>query len=120
MAKSDAKGAGGADARSDLVRGTLEMLILKALLPGPLHGLGVAKRVTQITRGAFEVGPGSLFPALHRMEAEGWLTSAWSESENRRRAKFYTVTRSGRRRLEHESKRWGRVSLAIARALEAT
>ncbi len=120
MAKSDTKGAGGVDARSDLVRGTLEMLILKALVPGPLHGLGVAKRVAQITRGAFEVGPGSLFPALHRMKAEGWLASEWSESENRRRAKFYTLTRAGRRQLDHETKRWGRVSLAIARALEAT
>lgn len=120
MAKPEAKGAGGADARSDLVRGTLEMLILKALVPGPLHGLGVAKRVAQITRGAFEVGPGSLFPALHRMEAEGWLASEWSESENRRRARFYRLTKSGRRQLEHETRRWGRVSLAIARALEAT
>ncbi|HYV20017.1 MAG TPA: PadR family transcriptional regulator [Verrucomicrobiae bacterium] len=122
MAKAETKsaGSGAADARSDLVRGTLEMLILKALVPGPLHGLGVARRVGQITRGAFEVGPGSLFPALHRMEAAGWLASEWSESENRRRAKFYTLTKAGRRRLEHESKRWGRVSLAIARALEAT
>jgi PadR family transcriptional regulator len=122
VAKSDAGGgrAGAGDARSDLVRGTLEMLILKALVPGPLHGLGVARRIAQITRGAFEVGPGSLFPALHRMQAEGWLVSAWSESENRRRAKFYTLTKDGRRQLEHESKRWGRVSLAIARALEAT
>jgi transcriptional regulator len=110
--------AGGA--KSDLVRGTLEMLILKALAAGPLHGLGVARRIAQITRGAFEVGPGSLFPALHRMEAEGWLASAWSESENRRRAKFYTLTKAGHRQLEHESKRWGKVSLAIARALEAT
>ena len=108
------------DAKSDLVRGTLEMLILKALVPGPLHGLGVARRITQITRGAFDVGPGSLFPALHRMEGEAWLTSAWSESENRRRARFYTLTKSGRRQLERESERWGRVSLAIARALEAT
>jgi len=108
------------DARSDLVRGTLEMLILKALVPGPLHGLGVARRIAQITRGAFEIGPGSLFPALHRMEAQGWLTSAWSESENRRRARFYTLTRPGRRQLDLESKRWGKVSLAIARALEAT
>jgi transcriptional regulator len=112
----------GADAgtKSDLVRGTLEMLILKALVPGPLHGLGVSRRIAQITRGAFDVGPGSLFPALHRMESEGWLTSAWSESENNRRARFYTLTKSGRRQLERESKRWGRVSLAIARALQAT
>jgi len=119
-ARQDPEGAKSGDAKSDLVRGTLEMLILKALVPGPLHGLGVARRIAQITRGAFDVGPGSLFPALHRMEGEAWLTSAWSESENRRRARFYTLTKSGRRQLERESERWGRVSLAIARALEAT
>jgi PadR family transcriptional regulator len=102
------------------VRGTLEMLVLKALAAGPLHGLGVSRRIAQMTRGAFAVGPGSLFPALHRMEEAGWLASSWSESENRRRARFYTLTRAGRRRLQHESERWGRVSLAIARALETT
>lgn len=106
--------------KSELVRGTLEMLVLKALAAGPLHGLGVSRRIAQMTRGAFSVGPGSLFPALHRMEEEGWLASSWSESENRRRAKFYTLTRAGRRQLQHESERWGRVSLAIARALEST
>ncbi|HKQ97997.1 MAG TPA: PadR family transcriptional regulator [Candidatus Polarisedimenticolia bacterium] len=109
-----------ADAKTELVRGTLEMLILKALVPGSLHGLGVARRVGQISRGAFEVRPGSLFPALHRMEEEGWLTSSWSESENKRRAKFYTLTRAGRRQLQAETERWGRVMHAIARALEAT
>lgn len=109
-----------ADAKTELVRGTLEMLILKALQPGPLHGLGVSRRVGQISRGAFDVRPGSLFPALHRMEEEGWLTSSWSESENRRRAKFYTLTRAGRRQLRAETERWGRVAHAIARALEAT
>jgi transcriptional regulator len=102
------------------VRGTLEMLILKALIPGPLHGVGVARRVGQITRGAFRVGPGSLFPGLHRMEKQGWVVSSWSESENNRRARFYTLTTAGRRRLGHESERWGRIALAIARALEAT
>lgn len=102
------------------MRGTLEMLILKALIPGPLHGVGVARRVGQITRGAFRVGPGSLFPALHRMEEQGWVVSSWSESENNRRARFYTLTTAGRRRLGHESERWGRIALAIARALEAT
>ena len=93
---------------------------LKALAAGPLHGLGVSRRIAQITRGAFDVGPGSLFPALHRMEEAGWLASSWSESENRRRARFYTLTKAGRRQLEHESRRWGRVSLAISRALETT
>jgi transcriptional regulator len=106
--------------KSELVRGTLEMLVLKALAAGPLHGLGVSRRISQMTRGEFAVGPGSLFPALHRMEEEGWLASSWSESENRRRAKFYTLTRAGRRQLQHESERWSRVSLAIARALETT
>ncbi|HUD72900.1 MAG TPA: PadR family transcriptional regulator [Dongiaceae bacterium] len=109
-----------ASEKSELVRGTLEMLILKALAAGPLHGLGVSRRIAQVTRGAFAVGPGSLFPALHRMEEEGWLAATWSESENRRRARFYTLTRAGRRQLQQQSERWGRVSLAIARALEST
>jgi transcriptional regulator len=102
----------------DLLQGTLDLLILRTLRLGPLHGLGVARRIEQITRGTFQVGPGSLFPALHRMEESGWLTSAWGESENRRRAKYYELTRAGRRQLETETARWGRISLAIERALE--
>ncbi len=102
-----------------LVQGTLDMLILKALATTELHGLGISRRIEQITRGTFQVKPGSLFPALHRMEEQGWLVSAWGESENSRRAKYYRLTNAGRRQLEHEADRWGKISLAIARALKA-
>jgi transcriptional regulator len=104
---------------TDLLPGTLDLLILKAVSLGPLHGLGVSRRIEQITSGTFQVKPGSLFPALHRMEAQNWLTSEWGESEANRRAKYYRLTKSGRRQLETETQRWGRVSIAIARALEA-
>jgi transcriptional regulator len=103
----------------NLLQGTLDLLILKALALDPMHGLGIARRVGQITAGTFEVKPGSLFPALHRMEEAGWLASSWGESENNRRAKYYRLTKVGRRQLSVEAAQWGRVSLAIARALEA-
>jgi len=105
--------------RTTLLQGTLDLLILKALATGDLHGLGVSRRIQQITRGTFVVQPGSLFPALHRLEEAGWLTSTWNPSENNRRAKYYTVTRAGRRQLEQETAEWNRIALAIARALEA-
>ena len=104
----------------DLLQGTLDLLVLKALALGPLHGLGVSSRIEQITRGAFQVKPGSLFPALHRMEEAGWLESSWGDSENNRRAKFYRLTKAGRRQLETETADWQRISLAIATALKAT
>ena len=104
----------------DLLQGTLDMLILKVLGLGPLHGLGISRRIEQVTRRTFQVKPGSLFPALHRMEEEGWLSSHWGESENNRRAKYYQLTKTGRRQLESETERWGRISIAIARALEAS
>lgn len=104
----------------ELLQGTLDMLILKALALGPLHGLGVSRRIEQVTRGTFQVKPGSLFPALHRMEEEGWLAASWGESETRRRAKYYVLTKAGRKQLEAEEERWGRIALAIARALEAS
>jgi PadR family transcriptional regulator, regulatory protein PadR len=104
----------------ELVQGTLDMLILKALALQPMHGLGISRRIEQVTRGTFQVKPGSLFPALHRMEEQGWVASAWGESENRRKAKYYRLTSSGRRRLESETQRWGRITLAITRALEAS
>jgi PadR family transcriptional regulator len=113
----------GQDALPDrlaLLQGTLDLLILKALALGEMHGLGMARRIAQITRGTFEVKPGSLFPALHRMEEAGWLASFWGESENNRRARYYRLTRAGRRQLEVESGQWKRISLAIAAALEAT
>lgn len=102
-----------------LLSGTLELLILKALTTGERHGLGVASRVTQITGGAFEVGPGSLFPALHRMEDAGWLTSEWGASENGRRARYYTLTASGRRQLKVATREWERVVGAMTLALES-
>jgi transcriptional regulator len=95
------------------------MMILKSLSTGEMHGLGISRRIEQITRGTFQVKPGSLFPALHRMEEEGWLASSWGESENNRRAKYYRLTKTGRRQLDTETERWGKISLAIARALEA-
>jgi PadR family transcriptional regulator PadR len=104
--------------QTPLLQGTLDLLILKSLALQEMHGLGIARRVEQITRETFQVKPGSLFPALHRMEQEGWLTSTWGESENNRRAKYYRLTKAGRRQLETETERWGRISLAIAQALE--
>lgn len=103
----------------NLLQGTLDLLILKALALDPMHGLGISRRIEQLTAGTFQVKPGSLFPALHRMEEVGWLASSWGESENNRRAKYYELTKSGRRQLSLETTQWNRISLAIARALEA-
>ena len=105
--------------KTDLLQGTLDLLVLKALALGPLHGLGVSYRIAQITRGTFQVKPGSLFPALHRMEEAGWLKSSWGESENNRRAKYYRLTKAGERQLAAETDDWQRISLAIASALQA-
>ena len=103
----------------DLLQGTLHLLVLQALAPQPLHGLGVAQRISQITNQTFDVKPGSLFPALHRMEEAGWLKSNWGESDNNRRAKFYTLTRAGERQLAAETEDWERIALGIASALSA-
>lgn len=103
-----------------LLQGTLDLLILKALGPGELHGLGVSRRIELITQGTFLVKPGSLFPALHRLEGAGWLSSFWGESENNRRAKFYRLTKSGKSQLEVETEQWTRVALAMTNALRAT
>jgi PadR family transcriptional regulator, regulatory protein PadR len=103
----------------DLLQGTLDLLILKGLSLGPMHGLGLSHRIEQITRGAFQVKPGSLFPALHRLEEKGWLKSEWGESENKRRAKYYELTKSGRKQLLTEKEDWQRVAVAIAHALTA-
>ncbi len=84
-----------------------------------MHGLGVSRRIEQVTAGTFQVKPGSLFPALHRMEEQGWVVSSWGESENRRRAKYYKLTAAGGKQLESEKKRWNQISFAIAQALEA-
>ena len=106
--------------QTELLQGTLDLLILKALALEPLHGLGISRRIEQVTRGTFLVKPGSLFPALHRMEAEGWLSSEWGDSENNRKAKYYRLTKAGARQLNSEARRWGRISVAIARVLEAS
>jgi PadR family transcriptional regulator, regulatory protein PadR len=105
--------------RAALLQGTLDLLILKALAAGELHGLGVSRRIEQITAGTFVVQAGSLFPALHRLEEAGWLASTWQASENNRRAKYYSLTRTGRKQLGQETAEWNRIALAIARALEA-
>lgn len=107
------------DRRASLLQGTLDLLILKALSTGELHGLGVSRRVEQLTGGTFVVQPGSLFPALHRLEEAGWLEADWQPSENNRRAKYYRLTRSGKKQLGEETAQWNRIALAIARALEA-
>lgn len=105
---------------TNLLQGTLDLLILKSLALGELHGLGVSRRVEQLTRGTFEVGPGSLFPALHRLQESGWLSSRWGVSENNRKAKFYRLTAAGRRQLDVETGEWKRIAVAISYALEAT
>jgi transcriptional regulator len=107
------------DRRTSLLQGTLDLLILKALSTGPLHGLGASRRIEQITGGTFVVQPGSLFPALHRLEEAGFLGSDWQPSENNRRAKYYTLTKPGRKQLGEETAQWNEIALAIARALEA-
>jgi transcriptional regulator len=105
---------------TNLLQGTLDLLILKALRTGELHGLGVSRRVEQMTRGTFQVKPGSLFPALHRMEENGWLTSFWGESENRRRAKYYRLTKAGERQLGQETAEWQKIALAMTHALKTS
>ena len=106
--------------QSELLQGTLDLLILKSLALEQMHGMGISRRIAQITNGTFDVKAGSLFPALHRMEQAGWLTSSWGESETNRRAKFYNLTKAGRRQFQTESERWERISLAMASALRAT
>ena len=101
-----------------LLQGTLDVLILKVLALQPMHGLGISRRIAQITNDTFQVKPGSLFPALHRMEEAGWLSAAWGESENNRRAKFYRLTSAGRRQLKDETRQWARISEAMATALD--
>jgi transcriptional regulator len=105
--------------QTSLLQGTLDLLILKALGAGELHGLGVSRRIEQITHGAFLVKAGSLFPALHRLEEAGWLNSFWGESDNNRRAKFYCLTKSGKAQFEVETEQWKRIAVAMTDALEA-
>lgn len=105
------------DQNTDVIQGTLDMLILKTLSLEPLHGFGIARRVEQISRGVFKVNPGSLLTALQRLERAGWLDSEWRQTENSRRAKFYALTRAGKRQLEIETADWSRRASAIARLL---
>src|SRR5271168_5142059 len=109
-----------ASPQSDLLQGTLDCFSLKSLALDELHGMGISRRIAQITNGTFEVKAGSLFPALHRMEQAGWLTSSWGESETNRRAKFYALTKAGKKQLHTESERWERITLAMATALRTT
>ena len=105
------------DQNTDVIQGTLDMLILKTLSLEPLHGFGIARRVEQISRGVFKVNPGSLLTALQRLERAGWLDSEWRQTENSRRAKFYALTRAGKKQLEIETSDWTRRASAIARLL---
>jgi transcriptional regulator len=107
------------DPNTDVIQGTLDMLILKTLSIEPMHGFGISRRVEQISRGVFKVNPGSLLTALQRLERAGWLDAAWRQTENSRRAKFYSLTRSGRKQLEVETADWTRRASAIARLLKA-
>ncbi len=103
----------------DLLQGTLDMLILKALSLGPLHGYGTLLRIQQISKSALQISQGSLYPALYRLEHRGWIASEWGESKNKRKAKYYRLTASGKRQLRSESKQWSRLSDAIASVLSA-
>lgn len=103
---------------TDVIQGTLDMLILKTLSLEPMHGFGIARRVEQISRGVFKVNPGSLLTALNRLERAGWLDSEWDETDNSRRAKYYSLTRAGRKQLEVETSDWARRSAAVARILK--
>ncbi|MDR3700884.1 MAG: PadR family transcriptional regulator [Candidatus Sulfopaludibacter sp.] len=104
---------------TDVIQGTMDMLILKTLSLEPMHGFGIGRRIEQITRGVFKVNPGSLLTALQRLERGGWLDAEWRRTENSRRAKVYTLTRAGRKQLENETADWARRAGAIARLLKA-
>ena len=115
-----AKGGGVARPKADLLQGTLDMLVLKTLALGPMHGWGISQRLQQISRDVLQINQGSLYPALHRLEQQGWIGSTWGNSENNRQARFYELTRAGRRQLAEERENWERLSGAVARILEAT
>ncbi len=106
--------------QTELLRGTLDLLILKALSLDPSHGVGVSRRITQITRGAFQVSFGSLFPSLYRMEEKGWVEAEWRASENNRRAKYYRLTSAGRSQLKVEERDWNEVVKIMTAAVEST
>ena len=103
----------------DILQGTLDLLILRALELEPMHGIGIAARIEQVTRGAFSIKPGSLFPALRRLEQKGWIEGEWAPSENNRRARYYHLTRGGRGQLAEEKRKWYRTSSAMNWMLES-
>ena len=107
------------ETNTDVIQGTLDMLILKTLSLEPMHGFGIARRIEQVSRGVFKVNPGSLLTAFQRLERVGWLNSEWSQTDKSRRAKFYSLTRAGRKQLEVETTNWNRRAGAIARLLKA-
>ena len=106
--------------RTDLLRGTLDLLVLKSLSLEPLHGVGISRRITQITKGAFQVSFGSLFPTLHRMEESGWVEAEWRSSDNNRRAKYYRLTPTGRAQLKDEERQWNQVVMIMAAAVQSS
>ena len=108
------------DSKSELLRGTLDLLILKTLALQPMHGWGIAQRIQQVSEEVFSVNQGSLYPALHRLEQQGWIDADWSDSDNNRRAKFYRLTPKGRKQLASEERNWERVAAAVARILTAS
>jgi transcriptional regulator len=105
---------------SDLLQGTLDLLILKVIAPAPLHGWGIAKRIQLLSGDVLSVGQGSLYPALHRLEQQGWITAEWKDSDLGRPAKVYRLTRDGKRQLEHELRSWDRLSSAVQLVIEST
>ncbi len=107
------------ESKTDVIQGTLDLLILKTLSLAPMHGFGIARRVEQISRGVFKVNPGSLLVALQRLERAGWLDAEWRQTENSRRAKFYSLTRAGKKQLEVETDDWTRRAAAVMRLLKA-
>jgi transcriptional regulator len=104
--------------KSDLLQGTLDMLILKTLALEPMHGWGISQRIQQISNGVLNINQGSLYPALYRLEQQGWISAEWGSSENNRQAKFYALTRTGRKQLTEETENWERLSTAISQILE--
>ena len=104
--------------KSDLLQGTLDMLILKTLALEPMHGWGISQRIQQISNGVLSINQGSLYPALYRLEQQGWITAEWGSSENNRQAKFYELTKTGRKQLTEETENWERLSAAIGQILE--
>ena len=105
--------------KSELLAGTLDLVVLRTLALGPMHGYGISQRIQQISRDVLRVNQGSLYPALLRLEQQGWIASEWGTSDNNRRARFYSLTRGGRRQLQAETERWARFSEAIGRLLMA-